>query len=348
MALLTIDPRNGKRVQRYALHRPSAIEAALSRSEKAGAHWSVEKVAERIRVVKSAGAVLRRRIDDLAALITREMGKPISEAKAEITKCADCCDYYARHGKAFITPEIPPGAPAGGEVQFDALGAVLAIMPWNFPFWQVFRAAAPALLVGNTLLLKHASNVSGCALAIESVFKEAGAPAGTFQTLLIASESVAGLIADRRVHAVTLTGSTSAGKKVAAIAGAELKPCVFELGGSDPYLVFEDADLDHAAEVCAQARLVNTGRAALPRSGSLSSAAYGKPSRKNSSRGCEPAVREIRPIQPPRSARWHATIFARNSTSKCCKASAPALSCSRVVKCRKELDSIIPPLSSAE
>ncbi|HRE83046.1 MAG TPA: NAD-dependent succinate-semialdehyde dehydrogenase [Opitutaceae bacterium] len=263
MTLLTLDPRTGKRVRSYPLHRPTQIESALVQSERAGARWAAEKITQRIRLIKAVGAELRRQGDHLGALITLEMGKPITESKAEVAKCAGCCDYYAHYGRKFLEPETPPGAPAGASVQFDPLGTVLAIMPWNFPLWQAFRAAIPAVLAGNTVLLKHASNVTGCALAIESLFTRAGAPRGVFQTLRVGSDAIAGLLADRRVHGVTLTGSTGAGKKVAAAAGEALKPCVFELGGSDPYLVFDDADLDLAAETCAQARLVNTGQSCV-------------------------------------------------------------------------------------
>jgi len=263
MPLITVDPSTGKIVKTYAAHRPAQIEIALSRAARSSAAWAAQSVAARSRVLKAAGVALRRRRDRWAALIVQEMGKPISEARAEIEKCASCCDFYAKHGARFLSEETPFAAPPGGTVRFDPLGVVLAIMPWNFPFWQAFRAAAPALIGGNAMLLKHASNVCGCALAIEAVFKEAGAPRGVFQTLLIGSDLVPALIADDRIHGLTLTGSTAAGKKVAALAGASLKPCVFELGGSDPYLVFEDADLDRAAEVCAAARLVNTGQSCV-------------------------------------------------------------------------------------
>jgi succinate-semialdehyde dehydrogenase/glutarate-semialdehyde dehydrogenase len=191
------------------------------------------------------------------------MGKPLAQARAEVEKCALACEYYARHAAGFLADEMPVGAPANSRVTFQPLGVVLAVMPWNFPFWQAFRAVAPALMAGNTVLLKHASTVCGCALAIEAVFREAGLPGGVFQTLLAGADVVPRLIAHAKVKAVTLTGSTEAGRRVASLAGAALKKCVLELGGSDPYLILADADLGLAAEVCAQGRLVNTGQSCI-------------------------------------------------------------------------------------
>ena len=208
-------------------------------------------------------ARLRSDLAAHAALITDEMGKPIAQARAEVEKCALACDHFARQAPAYLADERPPGAPPDSFVSFQPLGVVLAVMPWNFPYWQVFRAAVPALLAGNTLLLKHASNVCGCAVAIESVFRESGLPAGAFQTLLVGSDRVPALIGHRLVRAVTLTGSTEAGRRVAALAGAALKKCVLELGGSDPYVILADADLDRAAAVCARARLVNSGQSCI-------------------------------------------------------------------------------------
>jgi succinate-semialdehyde dehydrogenase/glutarate-semialdehyde dehydrogenase len=219
--------------------------------------------AGRARLICAAGAALRRRLEDHARLITSEMGKPLPQARSEVEKCAMACDYFAQHAARFLAPEKPPGAPKNGVVVFQPLGVLLAVMPWNFPFWQAFRAAAPALMAGNTVLLKHASNVCGCALAIESVFREAGLPSGAFQALLIGADCVPALISHPDVAAVTLTGSTEAGRQVAALAGAALKKTVLELGGSDPYVILKDADLDLAAEACAQGRLVNTGQSCI-------------------------------------------------------------------------------------
>jgi succinate-semialdehyde dehydrogenase/glutarate-semialdehyde dehydrogenase len=207
---------------------------------------------------------LRRCAADLARFATDEMGKPVTQALAEVEKCAGAVDFYAEHGARFLADEVPPEAPAGRAfVTYQPLGVVLAIMPWNFPYWQAFRAAAPALLAGNVLLLKHASNTTGCALAIEQVFRRAGLPAGVFQTLPVGSAHLDPVIRDPRVRGVTLTGSTEAGRKVAAAAGAALKKTVLELGGSDPYVVLADADLEPAAEICAAARLINSGQSCI-------------------------------------------------------------------------------------
>ena len=191
------------------------------------------------------------------------MGKPLAEARAEVAKCCLACEYYAEHARAFLSDEHPPGSPRRARVVFEPMGPVLAVMPWNFPYWQLFRAAAPALMAGNTMLLKHASNVTGCARAIEDVFAEAGLPRGVFQTLVIARGRVAALVADPRVRAVTMTGSTQAGKVVASQAGAAMKKGVFELGGSDAYIVLADADIERAAEVCAFSRLINAGQSCI-------------------------------------------------------------------------------------
>jgi succinate-semialdehyde dehydrogenase/glutarate-semialdehyde dehydrogenase len=220
-------------------------------------------VAGRADLVRQASAVLRQRAEELARLMTLEMGKPIREARAEIEKCAWVCDYYADEGPGFLADE-PVGSDAGRSlVAWQPLGTVLAVMPWNFPFWQVFRFAAPALVAGNTGLLKHASNVPQCALALESIFADAGFPAGVFRTLMIESSRVAAVIGDPRVHAVTLTGSEPAGRQVAATAGSHIKKCVLELGGSDPFIVLEDADLGLAVEQAVTSRFLNTGQSCI-------------------------------------------------------------------------------------
>jgi succinate-semialdehyde dehydrogenase/glutarate-semialdehyde dehydrogenase len=206
---------------------------------------------------------LRREQATLAALATSEMGKPVTQALAEVEKSALGCDYYAANGPRFLADERPAEAPAQRYVTYRPYGVVLAIMPWNFPFWQLYRVAAPALLAGNTVLLKHAANVTGCALAIAATFRRAGFPRDAFQSLVIGGDAASRLVSDPRVAAVTFTGSTAVGKLIAARAGAAMKKCVFELGGSDPYLVLADADLAHAAEVCAAARLYNTGQSCV-------------------------------------------------------------------------------------
>lgn len=263
MSLISTNPTTGQRLQIHGPHTSVQIETALRQAHAAFLGWRELSPGSRARHLRSVARCLRRQRDDLAGMITAEMGKPITQARAEVEKCAAVCDYYAKHGAAFLADEHPVGAPKQAKVVYEPLGTILAIMPWNFPFWQVFRAAAPALMAGNTVVLKHASNVSGCALVIDQLFQDAKVPAGLFQTLLIPAAEIPFLIKDPRIRGITLTGSTSAGREVAAQAGAALKPCVFELGGSDPYLVLADADLDQAAEICAAARLVNSGQSCI-------------------------------------------------------------------------------------
>ncbi|MGB5549732.1 MAG: NAD-dependent succinate-semialdehyde dehydrogenase, partial [Thermoanaerobaculia bacterium] len=205
----------------------------------------------------------RERRDELAELMTREMGKPITQARAEVDKCAWVCDYYAQNAEDSLSPEIVETDAAKSYIAFEPLGVVLAVMPWNFPFWQVLRFAAPALMAGNTAALKHASNVQGCALAIEALFRDAGYPDSAFRTLVLGSRAAGVAIEHPKVQAVTLTGSTPAGRKVAALAGSLLKKTVLELGGSDPYVILEDADLDLAVAACVTGRILNTGQSCI-------------------------------------------------------------------------------------
>ena len=263
MPLVSINPSTGRTLKRYPEHTPAQIAAALDHTHSAFSDWRDTPLATRSRHLVVVAATLRRQRAALAHLITAEMGKPLAEARAEIEKCAACCVFYAKHSARFLKPQHSVGAPKNARVCFEPLGVILAIMPWNYPFWQAFRAAVPALMAGNTVLLKHASNVSGCALAIERVFAQSGAPAGLLRTVLVSSKAIPALIQDPRVRGVTLTGSTAAGRQVASMAGAALKPAVLELGGSDPYLILADADLDLAAEVCAAARLVNAGQSCV-------------------------------------------------------------------------------------
>jgi succinate-semialdehyde dehydrogenase/glutarate-semialdehyde dehydrogenase len=263
MSLPVINPATGRRIAVYPSHRPAEIERALARATKAQGAWRRETPAVRAALLRAVAGELRARRDALAALATEEMGKPIVQARAEVEKSALLCEFYADAGPAMLADERPRGAPAQARVSFAPLGTVLAIMPWNFPVWQVIRAAAPALLSGNALLLKHAANVPGTALALEKLFMRAGLARGLFQALLIDNATIGRLIAEPRIHAVTLTGSTEAGKKVATLAGAAMKPGVYELGGSDAALVLEDADLAHAAETCAHARLLNSGQSCV-------------------------------------------------------------------------------------
>jgi succinate-semialdehyde dehydrogenase / glutarate-semialdehyde dehydrogenase len=263
MPTVSINPATGRVIHRYPEHTAKQASAALAAVHTGHLAWRALPLSKRAAYLSAVARSLRSRQKHLARLIAAEMGKPLADASAEIEKCAVCCDFYAKHSARFLKPIRPVGAPKKAEVVFDPLGVILAIMPWNYPFWQAFRAAVPALMAGNTVLLKHASNVSGCALEIERVFAVAGAPRNLLRTVLVSSKSIPALVEDPRVRGVTLTGSTVAGRKVAALAGAALKPCVFELGGSDPYLVLADADLDLAAEVCAAARLVNTGQSCV-------------------------------------------------------------------------------------
>lgn len=215
--------------------------------------------ADRADGLRKAATLLETGQDDLARMMAEEMGKPVAQGKAEAVKCATACRHYADHGEAMLAPVTREGA----TILHQPLGTVLAIMPWNFPLWQVIRFAAPALMAGNTILLKHASNVSGCARAIVSLMAEAFGRDDFMQAVFISGKEVEPLIADPRVHAVTFTGSTEAGRKVAAAAGKHLKKSVLELGGSDPYLVLEDADLKKAAKTCAAARMVNAGQSCI-------------------------------------------------------------------------------------
>lgn len=263
MALVSLNPATGVVIARHARHSGREIEARLAAAHAAAALWREAPRAVRARHLRAFAAALHRERAPLAALVTAEMGKPLADSLAEIAKCADCLRHYARHGADFLRPEIPAGAPRGVSIVPEPLGVILAIMPWNYPLWQVVRAAAPALAAGNVLLLKHASNVSGTALALCAIARRSGLPAGVLDCILAPGPAVEPLIADPRVRGVTLTGSTAAGRRVAALAGAALKPVVLELGGSDPYLIFPDADLPAAAATCAAARLVNNGQSCV-------------------------------------------------------------------------------------
>lgn len=258
-----VDPATGRPGRSYPGMTPDQALAAARAARAAFEGWRRTSFFERARLMRAAGEVLRRRRDAFAALMTAEMGKTLTEGRAEIEKCAGACDHFADHAEAMLAPQpVDMGGPRA-QVVFRPIGTVLAVMPWNFPFWQVFRFAAPALMAGNTGVLKHASNVPGCALAIEQVFAEAGFPPNVFRTVLVGSDAVKALIEDGAVAAVSLTGSVEAGRKVAAQAGAALKKCVLELGGSDPYLVLDDADPEAAAEVAAAARMVNGGQSCI-------------------------------------------------------------------------------------
>ena len=263
MSFQSVNPADGNTLGEYDAFSDADLEAVLAEAAGAGPDWRGQDVGGRAELMRRAATLLRQRAEDLARLMTLEMGKPIQEARAEIEKCAWVCEYYAGEGPGFLQDE-PVGSDAGRSlVAWQPIGTVLAVMPWNFPFWQVFRFAAPALVAGNTGLLKHASNVPQCALAIEAIFVDAGFPAGVFRTLMIESSRVAGVIGDPRVHAVTLTGSEPAGRQVAATAGSHIKKSVLELGGSDPFIVLEDADLDLSVEQAVTSRFLNTGQSCI-------------------------------------------------------------------------------------
>lgn len=263
MNFTAISPANGEPLEQYPVWDAARLDAALALTASATPAWNTRPLAERAVLLHRAGEVLRQRRDEFAALMSREMGKLIGEARAEIEKCARCCDYYAEHAAGFLADEPAKSDAGKSYVAYQPLGSVLAIMPWNFPFWQAIRAAAPALAAGNSVVLKHADNVPGCALALEAVFREAGFPAGVFQTLMIGIPQVESVIKDPRIAAVTLTGSERAGRAVGREAGEVLKKCVLELGGSDAFVVLEDADLDQAAETGVKSRYQNTGQSCI-------------------------------------------------------------------------------------
>jgi succinate-semialdehyde dehydrogenase/glutarate-semialdehyde dehydrogenase len=261
--LQSINPATGTVLATYEEMTPETVSSIIDGSSAAFEAWRETSFFERSALMKKAAATLRARSEEFARLMALEMGKPIRQGRAEIEKCASVCDYYADTAEKHLRPEIIPTDARKSYVAFQPLGLLLAVMPWNFPFWQVFRFAAPALMAGNTGILKHASNVSGCALAIEGVFANAGFPENALRTLLVGSAAVERIIAHPAVKAVTLTGSSPAGRAVARAAGEMLKKTVLELGGSDPYLILEDADLDHAASVCAESRLMNSGQSCI-------------------------------------------------------------------------------------
>mgnify|MGYP002623213964 CR=1 FL=1 len=262
MTIQSINPATGE-VAEHDEQSDAEVQAKLGQAEQTFSQWRGVSLSERAQAMSAAADQLRRRRDEYAVLITQEMGKPIGQAEAEIDKCAWVCEYYAENAARFLAHQPADIDDARSYVRFDPLGPVLAIMPWNFPFWQVFRFAAPALAAGNVGLLKHASNVPQCATAIEDVFRRAGLPDGVFTSLRIGKDATEKLIGNAAVRAVTLTGSERAGKAVAAEAGKHLKKCVLELGGSDPFLVLADADVQHAAEQAARARTINSGQSCI-------------------------------------------------------------------------------------
>jgi succinate-semialdehyde dehydrogenase/glutarate-semialdehyde dehydrogenase len=259
----SINPATGEEIGSYELYNEKQVDKALVQAHKAFGEWRKMNYKERGTVLKSIAQELRKQKEKLAVLATKEMGKPIQQSRDEVEKCARTFEYYAKEGPRFLANEKVETDAKKSYVSFQPLGVVFAVMPWNFPYWQVFRAMGPALMAGNTMVLKHASNVSGCAVAIEKVIKAAGAPKGLFQTLLLPSSRVADVIERPEIAAVTFTGSTAAGRKIAEAAGRNLKKQVLELGGSDAYVVLEDAELDKAVEICVNARLTNSGQSCV-------------------------------------------------------------------------------------
>ena len=259
----SINPATGKVIREYPDHTPAEVEAIVRRAESAYAYWRDTSFAHRAQRMHGAAAVLHRRRGELAELMTVEMGKPIAAAEGEVDKCAAACTYFAEHAERLLAAEQVATDATRSYVRFDPLGPVLAVMPWNFPLWQVFRFAAPGLMAGNVGLLKHASNVAGCALAIERIFLDAGFPAGVFSTLLIGGGEAERLIAHPAIRAVTLTGSEAAGMAVASAAGKALKKTVLELGGSDPFIILPDVDIEAVAAAAASARCINSGQSCI-------------------------------------------------------------------------------------
>src|SRR6266567_2387684 len=263
MTVASINPTTGDTLETFAETTPTALERVLDQALAAYQSWRRCSYGQRAQAMREAGRLLRKRKTDHARTMALEMGKPLKQGEAEAEKCAWVCDYYAEHAERFLADQPRETDASKAFVRFDPIGPVLAIMPWNFPFWQVFRFAAPALMAGNAGLLKHAPNVTRCALEIEAIFHEAGFPEGLFRALILSNEAAAAVIADPRVRAVTLTGSDRAGSQVAEQAGRHLKKTVLELGGSDPFIVLDDADLERAARTAAEARLINSGQSCI-------------------------------------------------------------------------------------
>jgi succinate-semialdehyde dehydrogenase/glutarate-semialdehyde dehydrogenase len=259
----SINPTTGEVVAEYPEHDDREVDSRLEAADRAFRQWRETSFAERAEAMSRAGEILEKRKDELARLMAIEMGKPVAAGRAEAEKCGWVCRYYSDEAEEMLADQWVSTERSKSYIHHEPLGVVLAIMPWNFPFWQVFRFIAPALMAGNAGVLKHASNVSGCALQIDEILDEAGFPAGLFSTLLIGSERVGKVLEDPRVVAATLTGSEPAGRAVAAKAGSLLKKTVLELGGSDPYLILADADIERAAAICAQSRTINNGQSCI-------------------------------------------------------------------------------------
>ena len=263
MNLISINPSNNKKINSYEEISKDSINQIIDSSFNTFLEWRNKSFSYRAKKMRHLAELLKQKKDLLGLLMTKEMGKPIKQSIAEAEKCAWVCEYYADNAEKFLSQkEIPTGS-TKSFISFQPIGIVLAIMPWNFPFWQVFRFASPALMAGNVGILKHASNVQGCAIEIEKLFLEAGFPKFAFSNLVIGSKKVSNVIKNSKISAVTLTGSTPAGKSVASLAGSLLKKTVLELGGNDPYVILEDADLDNAVKSCIAGRMLNAGQSCI-------------------------------------------------------------------------------------
>jgi succinate-semialdehyde dehydrogenase/glutarate-semialdehyde dehydrogenase len=259
----SLNPATGETIRECPDHLPAEVDLRLAVAYDAFAEWRRRPMADRGHILRDAATMMKSNRDRFARLMTEEMGKPIGQAEAEVDKCAWVCEHFAEHAATYLAPEAIVTDAAKSYVRYDPLGVLLAVMPWNFPFWQVFRAAAPALMAGNVVVLKHASNVPGAALVIEEIFRDAGAPIGVFTTLLVPGKQAEDLVDDARIACVTLTGSEAAGMALAARAGRAIKKSVMELGGSDAFIVLDDADPEQAAHEAAAARIINNGQSCI-------------------------------------------------------------------------------------
>ena len=263
MEIYSVNPTNGENIKAYNTLSDEQISTKITQTHVAWLSWRLTGFDERFKLLINMANILKQRKQELAKLMAMEMGKPLLQGISEVEKCAAVCEYYAANAANYLKDQLVETEATKSYICFQPIGVVLAIMPWNFPFWQVFRFLAPALAAGNCGVLKHASNVPGCALVIEEIVKQAGFPANVFQALLASSKQVDKIIENKHIMAVTITGSTSAGQKVAQKAGSLLKKTVLELGGSDAYIILEDADLDKTAELCVNSRIINSGQSCI-------------------------------------------------------------------------------------
>lgn len=263
MEFNSVNPYNGKHIATYTAHTETELNEILDRSGEVFKTWRKTALSERTDLLKNVSRLLRDNVDEYAEVITLEMGKPISESRSEVEKCAWVCDYYAEHAEEFLADEQIETDAKYSYVRHDPIGCVFAVMPWNFPFWQVFRFAAPTLTSGNTAILKHAENVFGSAIKIEEIFKKAGYPQGAFQNVIIHHDKTETILSHDAVKATTLTGSERAGSSVAKLAGKNLKKSLLELGGSNSFIVWEDADIDQAVKTAVTARMMNSGQSCI-------------------------------------------------------------------------------------